>query len=165
MCRPAAAVHGNLSALAHSVTAPSNVLWLPLPFSRFLFSPVPKTKCSSQLSVLVGKIKFIAQGEFNPSLPRSSTLDLPPALSSNPASGRRGSLYATLDSAAVWLVVAPALAHTHLDCALLHCRCCLRKTRESQVFVPGVPRTAQLYYHAEALRPHVVADSESLRGF
>ena len=30
--------------------------------------------------------KNIARDEFNPSLPQSSTLDLPPALSSNPAS-------------------------------------------------------------------------------
>ena len=45
----------------------------------------------------------------------------------------------------------------HLDCTLLHCRCCLQKTRESRVLVPDAPRTTQLYYHAEALRPHVAA--------
>ena len=32
-----------------------------------------------------------------------------------------------------------------------------QKTRESQMFVPDAPRTTQLYYHAEALRPHVLA--------
>ena len=42
--RPAAAVLGNLSVLAHLVTAPSNVLWFPTPSSRFPFSPVPKNK-------------------------------------------------------------------------------------------------------------------------
>ena len=51
------------------------------------------------------------------------------------------SLYVSLDGAVVWLVVAHVYAHSHLDCALLHCRCCLRKTRESQVFVPDAPRT------------------------
>ena len=54
-------------------------------------------------------------------------------------------------------MVAPASAHNHLDCALLHCRSCLLKTRESQVIVPDSPRTTQLYYHAEALPPRVVA--------
>ena len=54
-------------------------------------------------------------------------------------------------------MVAPASAHNHLDCALLHCRCCLQKTRESQVFVPDAPRTTQLYYDTEDLRPHVAA--------
>ena len=123
--------------------------------SSSLSSPPPK--CSSQFSVLVCKMKIIAQGEFNPSLPRSSTRDLPPVLSSNPASWRRGSLDASLDLAVVWLVVVPASAHSHVDCALLHGRCCLRKTRESRVFVPDAPRTTQLYYHDEALRLHVAA--------
>ena len=41
-------------------------------------------------------------------------------------------------------MVSPASAHSHLDCALLHCRCCRQNTRESQVFVPGALRTAQL---------------------
>ena len=44
VCRPPAAVLGNLNVLAHSVTAPSNVLWFPLPSRRFPFSPVPKNK-------------------------------------------------------------------------------------------------------------------------
>ena len=44
VCHPIAAVHGNLNALAHSVTAPSNVLWFPLPYSRFPVSPVPIKK-------------------------------------------------------------------------------------------------------------------------
>ena len=44
VCRPPAAVLGNLNVLAHSVTAPSNVLWFPLPSGRFPFSPVPKNK-------------------------------------------------------------------------------------------------------------------------
>ena len=42
-------------------------------------------------------------------------------------------------------------------CIAALCGCCLQKTRESQVFVPDAPRTTQLYYHAEALRPHVAA--------
>ena len=102
------------------------------------------------------KNNILAQGEFKPSLSRSSTLDLPPALSSNPACRRRGSLYASLDRAVARLVVVLASAHSHLDCALMHCRCCLRKARESPVLVPDAPRTTQFYYHVEALRPQVV---------
>ena len=44
VCRPAAVVLGNLIVLAHSVTAPSNVLSFQLPSSRFPFSPVPQNK-------------------------------------------------------------------------------------------------------------------------
>ena len=65
--------------------------------------------------------------------------------------------YASLDRAVLWLVVMPASAHSNLDYELLHCRCCLQKTREPQVFVPDALCTIQLDYHAEALRPHVVA--------
>ena len=139
MCRPAAAVHGSLSALAHSVTAPSNVLWFPLPSSRFPFSSVPKNEMLLAVFGTGLKVEIPAQGEFNPSLPHSSTLNLPLAFSSNPASWRRSSLDASLDRAVVWLVVAPASAHCHLDCELLHFCCRLQKTRESQVFVPDDP--------------------------
>ena len=77
--------------------------------------PYQKTKCSSQLAVLIGKTKILGQGEFNPSLPRRSTASCPPPSLSNPASSRRSSLHANRDCAGVWLVVAPASAHEHPD--------------------------------------------------
>ena len=91
---------------------------------------------------------YIAQGEFNPSLLRSSTLDLPPTLSSNPACSQRGSLYASLDRAVVWLVVAPASAHSHLSIVHYCTAACVAYERRAyrMCFVPDAPRTTQLYY-------------------
>ena len=77
--------------------------------------PSQKTKCSSQLALLIWKTKLFVQGKFNPSLPRPSTLSRPHPSSSNPASCRRSSLHWNQDCAVVWLVVAPASAHEHPD--------------------------------------------------
>ena len=67
-------------------SAPSHALRLPLPSSRFPFSPVQKIKMLLAAFGIDLKTHIIAQGVFNPSLlPRSSMLALPPSLSSNPA--------------------------------------------------------------------------------
>ena len=56
------------------------------PFQSVPLLPRPKKQNAPRSFGTGLKIKILAQGEFNPSLPRSSTLDLPPALSSNSAS-------------------------------------------------------------------------------
>ena len=115
VCHPPAVVlHGRLIALAHS----ARYFALALVDTQFqsvpLFPRPKKTKCSTQLAVLIWKTKNLVQGEFNPSLPRPSTASRPPS-SSNPASCRRRSFHANQDCAVVWLVVAPASAHEHPD--------------------------------------------------
>ena len=74
--------------LAHLVTRSLERALVSAPFQsvRFPFSPVPRNKMLLAVFSTGLKKKKLAQGEFNPSLPRLSMLDLPPALSSNPAS-------------------------------------------------------------------------------
>ena len=71
-------LHGHRSLERARVSAPfQSVPLVPRPYKNKML-----------LAVFGSSLKniILAQGEFNPSLPRSSTLDLPPALSSNPAS-------------------------------------------------------------------------------
>ena len=79
MCRPAAIVHGNVFALAHSGHSLARAL-VASPFQSVTILRRPKNKMI--LSAFFGTdLKTnMAQGEFTLYLPRSSTLDLPPPL-------------------------------------------------------------------------------------
>ena len=81
------------------------MLWLPLPSSRYPFSPAPQNK---RLFAAFGtdlKTKNLAQGEFNPSLPLVDARS-PSSFVIESSLLTTCSLYATLDRAVIWLVVA-----------------------------------------------------------
>ena len=88
MCRPAAVLHGRLFALAQSVRSFARA-FVATPFQSVPLLPRRNIKMLLALAVLIWKTKTLAQGEFDPSLPRSSPPSLPPPSSSSPASCRR----------------------------------------------------------------------------
>ena len=139
----------HLSAFAHSVTGPSN-------FQSVLLRSRPKTQMLLAVFGTCLTKKYSCRVSSTPSDP---LVDARPPSCIVVESSRLTVrfLYAMLQCAAVWLVVAPASAHSHIDCALLHCPGCLQNTHESQVCVPDAPPTTQLYYHADALRPYLAA--------